>query len=454
VSPTKNILLVSANTYTTPYPVYPLGISYLYTYLKNRLPHYNFHFFDFNLQSLPDFGKTLSNVKFDVIGVSLRNVDDTNIYKKNSFIDGYEQIVSAIRSASSAKVVIGGPGFSIFPEQIFETLQPDFGIKGEGEESFLQLIGCIDNHSDYRKIEGLVYKTDTTKIKVNPRTTYLNSLELSFDKDLVDYYWSKSGMLNIQTKRGCPYNCIYCSYPVIEGRKIRTLNADLIVETLKDLYFNKGITYVFFTDSVFNISNEYNIQLAQKIIASDVKVNWGAYFAPHNLTREELTLFKQAGLTHIEFGSESFSDQQLKNYRKPFKFTDVLEVSQICSDLGIFFAHFLILGGYGETERSLDETFENSKKIPLSVFFPYIGMRIYPHTELFNLAVAEGKIISENDLLEPVYYISDAVKIDSLKARALATGKKWIFPDFDDNGMMEKFRLRNKRGPLWEYLRY
>jgi len=454
VSPTKNILLVSANTYTTPYPVYPLGISYLYTYLKNRLPHYNFHFFDFNLQSLSDFVKTLSNVEFDVVGVSLRNVDDTNIYKKNSFIDGYEQIVSTIRSASSAKVVVGGPGFSIFPEQIFETLQPDFGIKGEGEEALLQLIKCIDNHLDYSQIEGLVYKISPSGIKVNPRTTYLNSLELSFDKDLVDYYWSKSGMLNIQTKRGCPYNCIYCSYPVIEGRKIRTLNADFIVETLKDLYFNKGVTYVFFTDSVFNISNEYNIQLAQKIIASGVKVNWGAYFSPYNLTLEELTLFKQAGLTHIEFGSESFSDQQLKNYRKPFKFTDVLEVSQICSDLGIFFAHFLILGGYGETERSLDETFENSKKIPLSVFFPYVGMRVYPHTELLNIAVAEGKIKSENDLLEPVYYISDAVNLHTLKARALATGKKWIFPDFDDNGMIEKFRSRNKRGPLWEYLRY
>ena len=450
----KNILLVSANTFTEPYPVYPLGISYLYTYLKNRLPHYNFHFFDFNLQPLSDFVKTLSNVEFDVVGVSLRNVDDTNIYKKNSFIDGYEQILSTIRSASSAKVVIGGPGFSIFPEKIFETLQPDFGIKGEGEEALLQLIGCIDNQLDYSHIEGLVYKTATSNIKINPRTTYLNSLELSFDKDLVDYYWSKSGMLNIQTKRGCPYNCIYCSYPVIEGRKIRTLNADFIVETLKDLYFNKGVTYVFFTDSVFNISNEYNIQLAQKIIASGVKVNWGAYFSPYNLTREELMLFKQAGLTHIEFGSESFSDQQLKNYRKPFKFTDVHEVSQICSDLGIFFAHFLILGGYGETEQSLAETFENSKMIPLSVYFPYIGMRIYPHTELFNIATAEGKIKSENDLLEPVYYISDAINIDTLKARALATGKKWIFPDYDYDGMMEKFRLRNKRGPLWEYLRF
>jgi radical SAM superfamily enzyme YgiQ (UPF0313 family) len=274
------------------------------------------------------------------------------------------------------------------------------------------------------------------------------------DKDLVDYYWSKSGMLNIQTKRGCPHDCIYCSYPVIEGKKIRTLNADLVVETLKDLYFNRGITYVFFTDSVFNISNEYNRLLANKIIDSGVKVSWGAYFSPSNLTRVELTLFKKAGLTHIEFGTESFSDQQLKNYCKHFTFQEVLEISQICSDLGIFFAHFLILGGYGETEKSLDETFENSKKIPLTVFFPYIGMRIYPHTRLFDIAIAEGRIKSINDLLDPVYYLSEAVNPNTLKERALATGKKWIFPDFEDAGMIEKFRMRNIRGPLWEYLRY
>jgi radical SAM superfamily enzyme YgiQ (UPF0313 family) len=454
VSSTKKILLVSANTYTTPYPVYPLGVSYLYTYLKKRLPHYNFHFFDFNRQSIIDFSKLLLAENFDVVGVSLRNVDDTNIYEKNSFIAWYKQIIETVRATTKTKVIIGGPGFSIFPELIFESLQPDFGIKGEGEESILQLIGCLDNNTDYKAIEGLVYRTTSGEVRVNPRTNYLNSLELSFDKDLVDYYWDKSGMLNIQTKRGCPYDCIYCSYPVIEGRKIRTLDINFIVDTLKDLYFNKGITYVFFTDSVFNISNDYNIQLAKQIIESGVKISWGAYFSPHNLTREALTLYKQAGLTHIEFGTESFSNQQLKNYRKHFTVKEVLEVSEIASDLGIFFAHFLILGGYGETEQSLDETFENSKKMPLSVNFPYIGMRIYPHTELYNISLAEGLIKGVNDLLEPVYYISKDVNLDTIKDRALATGKKWIFPDYDDNGMMDKFRSRKKRGPLWEFLRF
>jgi radical SAM superfamily enzyme YgiQ (UPF0313 family) len=453
VNPAKNIILISANAFTTPYPVYPLGISYLFTYLKKRLPQHNFSFFDFNRQSLSEFTQILKKESFDIVCISLRNIDDNNVYEKNSFISWYREILRIVRQESPAKVVVGGPGFSIFPELIFDTLQPDFGIKGEGEEALFQLIGSIENNSDFKYIEGLVYKS-ADGIKVNSRTNFLNSLELSFEKDLVDYYWSKSGMLNIQTKRGCPYNCIYCSYPVIEGSKIRTLNAGLIVETLKDLYFNLGITYVFFTDSVFNISADYNIELANQIIASGVKVNWGAYFSPHNISRDELTLFKKAGLTHIEFGTESFSDQQLKNYRKHFTFKEVLEISKISSDLGIFFAHFLILGGYGETEQSLDETFENSKKIPRSVYFPYIGMRIYPHTELFNIAIAEGIIKGESDLLEPVYYISKSIDPGTIKDRAIATGKKWIFPDYDDQGMMEKFRSRKIRGPLWEFLRY
>lgn len=447
-------MLISANAYSTPYPVYPLGVSYLLTYLKKRLPDHSFEFFDFNRQSLSDLSRILIAGDFGMIGISLRNIDDNNIYEKNSFISWYRQIMDVVRSSASAKVVIGGPGFSIFPELIFNTLNPDFGIKGEGEEAFLQLIVAIDNDSGFKNIEGLVFRTSANEVKVNPRTHFLNSLELSFDKDLVDYYWSKSGMLNIQTKRGCPYNCIFCSYPVIEGRKIRTLNADLIVNTLKDLYFNLGITYVFFTDSVFNISNEYNRELAEKIIESGVKMDWGAYFSPHNLFREDLVLYKKAGLSHIEFGTESFSDRQLKNYRKHFTFDEVLEISNISSDLGIFFAHFLILGGYGETEQSLDETFENSRKIPRSVYFPYIGMRIYPHTELFNIAVSEGRIKGISDLLDPVYYISRSVNIDTIKERALTTGKKWIFPDFDDKGMMDKFRSRKIRGPLWEFLRF
>jgi len=120
--------------------------------------------------------------------------------------------------------------------------------------------------------------------------------------------------------------------------------------------------------------------------------------------------------------------------------------------VGIYFAHFLILGGLGETDETLAEGFENSQRINNTVFFPFIGMRIYPGTELELIARQAGVISAGDDLMEPRYYLSGNVDLQRLKAQARQTGKRWIFPDEDLSGIMQKMRARNKKGPLWEYL--
>jgi radical SAM superfamily enzyme YgiQ (UPF0313 family) len=447
----KKLILVSANRHTEPYPVYPLGISYLSSYLAREMPDLEIHIFDFMTGSYEDYKRLLKKVRPDFTGISFRNIDDVNIYKKESFINHYKQIISHTRENSEAVIIIGGTGFSIYPRLLFETLDPDFGIYGEGEISLLQLITALRRGEDYTLIEGLVYKKEGTII-ANKRSSYFKTPVLSFDDSLTDYYWQNSGMLNIQTRRGCPYNCIYCTYPLIEGHKVRTLDPDQIVKTLSDLYLKKKIDYVFFTDSIFNISNEFNYELAGKILSADLKIRWGGYFNFANIDRRLLETMKQAGLKHIEFGTDSISDPILKKYQKPFTVTDILKVSDLCTELDIDFAHFLILGGYGETEETLNETFENSKKITRSVFFPFIGMRIYPGTMLHEIAIREKIVKADDPILEPVYYVSKDIDLDSLKTKAKETGKAWIFPDDDLGDVMNRMRQRNKKGPLWEYL--
>ena len=137
-----------------------------------------------------------------------------------------------------------------------------------------------------------------------------------------------------------PINCIYCTYPLIEGSKVRTLDVDRIIDTLKDLYFKKNISYIFFTDSVFNISNNFNNDLAEKMIRSGIKMKWGAYFSPYNLTEDQLSLYKRAGLTHIEFGTESLSDSTLKSYGKHFSVDEVVRISEICNKARYLFCPF------------------------------------------------------------------------------------------------------------------
>ena len=447
---TTKILLVSANCLKTPYPVYPLGISYIKTFLQKKLPLIEIRTFDFIENNYDEYVNVLLEFKPKYIGISLRNIDDVNIYNQYSFIEHYECIVKKSKETVNSKIIIGGAGFSIFPELLFSKLSPDFGIYGEGEESLYSLIYALENNSDYSDINGLIFQ-NSEKIIFNKRIKSLKNPDLIFENDWVNYYWKNSLMLNIQTKRGCPYKCIYCTYPLIEGNNVRTLNIEKIVETLADLS-KKKMDYVFFTDSVFNINPNFNIELAKRIISEKIDIKWGAYFNFCNIDENLLSLYKKAGLQHIEFGTESLCDTILESYKKPFRIKEILEISKICVKLDIDFANFLILGGYGETEDTINETFENCKKIEKTVFFPFIGMRIYPGTELHKLALEENKIEITNDLLKPQYYVSDNVDISTLKERASKTGRRWVFPDDDHSKIMNKMRLKNKKGPLWEYL--
>ncbi len=451
---TDKLLIVSANTLTIPYPVYPIGISYLATYLSEKLNDYDIRLFDFNLSNAEEFSALLESCRPKYIAVSLRNIDGVNSYDPNNFIGGYKKIMNLIRQNphKDFKLFMGGAGFSIFPETLFKELQPDYAIVGEGEQSLVDLIEKLDAGESPDEVGGLVYKKQG-QVVMNSRKINTTDLSLCFDDNLVDYYWMNSGMLNIQTKRGCPFDCVYCTYPVIEGRNVRTLNTDKIVETILRLKKEKGIDYIFFTDSVFNMKNSYNIELAEKLIQAKANVRWGAYFFPKGLTEDLLKLFKASGLTHIEFGTESISDAALQSYQKHFTVADIIQQSELCVKVGVDYAHFLILAGYGETDATVNETYENSKRINYTVFFPFVGMRIYPGTRLYDLSVAEGVIDKDDLLLEPKYYISKDVDMATLKERALATGKRWVFPDEDTATITNKMRLsRNKKGPLWEYL--
>ena len=166
-----------------------------------------------------------------------------------------------------------------------------------------------------------------------------------------------------------------------------------------------------------------------------------------------MRLFRASGLTHIEFGTESFCDRTLEAYGKRFTFGDVVR-ARLALDNGVYYAHFLILGGYGDTREHVRETIENSRRLEYTVMFPYAGMRIYPHTRLAELAAREGVVAPDDDLLAPAYYIAPDFDLEEARSAAAATGKAWVFPDDPQSALVDTLRLkRNKKGPLWEYLR-
>lgn len=444
------VALISANRHKEPYPVYPLGTAYLKGYLLNNLSDCVVDVVDMNLLSEQDLQQYISEQKPDFLCVSIRNVDGANSLDRRGFLPDYKIIIDSIRQISNAPLIIGGAGFSIFPEVFMEELDADYGIKGEGEKALCQLIIALRNRESKTDIPQLYLKNYVN----NKPHNYISSPRVTYESELVEYYWKQSGMLNIQTKRGCPYDCIYCTYPQIDGRCVRTMEIDSIIETIAKAKYDFGVNYWFFTDSVFNIYNSFNIEFVESLIKSDLNISWGAYFSPSNISEEQMSLYKRSGLTHIEFGTESFCDETLSSYGKQFTFDDVLRSSELALKHNVFYSHFLILAGWGETKEQLSATIENSKRLKHTVIFPYIGMRIYPNTLLHKRAVAEGGIDENDDLIDPKYYITKDFDLEQTRISAFATGKAWIFPDTPQDEIVKILKLkRNKKGPLWEYLR-
>ena len=116
----KKFLLVSANRYTDPYPVYPIGVSYLKTYLSKKLPHYDIAVFDFNIGSYEVLSNYLKDNNPDYVGISLRNIDGANSFDRSSFINGYKDIIDLVRSIINVPIIIGGAGVSIYPKSLFD----------------------------------------------------------------------------------------------------------------------------------------------------------------------------------------------------------------------------------------------------------------------------------------------------------------------------------------------
>jgi radical SAM superfamily enzyme YgiQ (UPF0313 family) len=177
---------------------------------------------------------------------------------------------------------------------------------------------------------------------------------------------------------------------------------------------------------------------------------------PQHLTPELMQLLARAGLAHIEFGTDSFCDETLAAYGKGFTFDDVLQSSELARRYNIDFCHFLISGGVGETEQSLQTGFQNSQRIKGGVVMAVTGMRIYPGTALHGQALQEGVITPETDLLQPAYYVApglQAEKVYESLNQFARQAPNWIVGDPSPEYQQLVNRLRQRRvvGPLWSY---
>lgn len=449
------ILLISANRCTTPDPVFPIGLACLNAALRQA--GYETRWADLQADS-GSLAAALQAYRPDFAGISLRNIDDILMGKRQTFFEELSALCDTIRrTCPTCRVIVGGSGFSIFPRQLLELSGADFGIAGEGEASLVALLRALEQGKNVSEVPGLVYR-DNGCIVVNPQRPLEGTLELEgpdLPPQLVQQYLRASGTLNVQTQRGCGHRCCYCTYPLLEGTRPRRRSPEVVAAEMARLA-GAGARYLFIVDSVFNSSPLHVRETCEAILRRGMRVPWSCFLRPGNLDRELMRLMRQAGLAHIEFGSDSFSDPVLAAYGKGFAFEDVLHSSELAHREGIPCCHFLVCGGPGESVETLADTFVNSQRLPGSVILAVVGMRIYPGTRLQALAVKEGLVDDATDLLWPHYYVAPGLSEQEIVGQLREFARRapnWIVgvssPGYDR--LAARLRERGVIGPLWSY---
>jgi len=471
--PSDRVLLVNPNQMKP--AVTPIALDYLGHALKKKGYDVDLLDVSFSSDMDADLSRYFSDKSPVAVGITVRNVDDSYYLSQDFFIPKIKNWVEKIRRLTNAPIVLGGIGFSIVPVQVLEYSGADFGIKGEGEFSFPELVEKIVKGMDYSYIPGLIYKSEGGIIS-NPGKFVDLDLLSDCKREFVDNerYFREGGMGSIETKRGCEENCIYCPEPFAKGRKYRLRQPEHIVDEIQCL-FQRGITHFHTCDSEFNLPDDHAEMICREIIKRELggKIHWYAYASPVPFSEDLMCLMKKAGCAGINFGVDSGSDTILANLGRKHRKKDVSTLAELCQKYDMTYMYDLLLGGPGETRETLKETIELMKEVQPSRVGVSMGIRIYPQTALGKAVqrngVSEnnpdlyGSVQNNDEFFRPVFYISSSIgaEIHSYVSE-LVDGDNRFFVgsqeditenyNYNNNSTLVEATQNGARGAFWDIL--
>jgi radical SAM superfamily enzyme YgiQ (UPF0313 family) len=457
----QRVLLISANTEKLPDPVFPLGAAYMAAVAAR----YGHTVDTLDLCFLDDphaaLGDKLRGFEPDVVGISLRNLDSSSYPLNTSYIDDYRALVDSVRARTDATVVLGGAGFTIMPTTILEYLGADVGVVGEGEAAFPWVLDRLAQRAPLESEPGFTCERINGGVCVTPaaRIKRLDSTGIperrAFD---IETYYHRGGALNIQTKRGCYFECVFCSYPLIEGSKVRMRTPASVVDEIEASRDAFGVRHWFFVDNIFNMPIRHAKEICEEMAARDLGIEWSGYLNPKFIDEELCRLMAASGCKAIEFGTDSGAPTMMANLKKEFSVDNLRTTSALCHRYGLKFCHSLIFGGPGETRATVTETIELMDELKPTAVIALTGIRVLPGTEMVQIALRDGQIDEDDNLLYPKFYISPGLEdelIERIEAYARAH-PNWIVPGKGiktNIQVLQKLRERKIKGQLWRLLR-
>ena len=418
------VLLVSTNRERQPYPVVPNGLACVASALDGAGHHVSF--LDLCFASDPVASARTAAVEFkpDIIGVSVRNIDNSDAIALRHYTPEARSVLHALRQAApGAKIIAGGAAFGVAPEALFRDLAVDYAVAGDGERASVALVDALSSGAPIDAMPGLVRDRNGTVAFTPPgEDADLDSLPQPALHRWIDLarYQRHGATIPIQTKRGCVYKCVYCTYRNVEGWGYRTRDPELVADEIEELKIKAGVHHFDFVDSTFNSPPGHAIQVCEAITRRNLGVQLETTnFTPATASADLLEAMKSAGFRSLGITAESASDPVLEKLEKGFTAAKVREVAERVEKFGIKTLWIFLVGGPGESAETVEETlaFAAWRLGRGDSVYLTVGLRIYPGTTLHRIAIAEGVVPDGTTLLDPTFYFSRAIGFDATVAR-------------------------------------
>ncbi len=391
------ILLVQSPTGRREAPIFPLGLACL----AGQLRKHDIRGLDLSLYSeFADVLKSeLESFRPDAVCVSLRNIDDSTYPVTFSYMTPFSEIVDVLEQWKGF-LIVGGTGFSIYPSIILDRYpRINYGLPGEGENQLPALLNHIEHGSSIPEWGGgrlLPWGKVELDTVSSPDYTFLD----------ISLYTTDDA-IGIQSRRGCEFNCTYCTYSYLSGKKFRERPVARVLEDIRTLE-ELGVSRFQFVDSVFNAPDEYFEELLSAIEAFETKLSWSAWL-DDRITPDQLARMRHAGAVKVDFSPDAISDRGLQRIGKRGKAADLLPAVKAARALGFHVGINFFNGnpgeGFGSLLRKLWFMFRVRLMLGPREIFVNIGtIRAYAHSPIALQMINEGLVDRDCDFFDPVFY--------------------------------------------------
>ena len=407
------VLLINTNQERAPQPVIPLGLCLV----ASAVEGYGFkpHVLDLCFSRRPDLAiaRAIAQWQPRAICLSIRNLDNGDYLATRRYLPGAAEIVRLCRAHSTAPLIIGGPAVSIAPAHVLNRVGADYAVVGDGEKALPELLSRLAVGGDISDLASVCSNGSQTPAEPARITDLQATLSAQPCRWLdIGRYLRAGSPYPVQSKRGCAFECIYCTYRFIEGSAYRLRSPETVAAEIREAHRRWGVRRFEFVDSIFNHPLDHAIGICEAIIHTGVRAGFGTSgLNPAAATPELFDLMKRAGFDAVVCTPDSGSDAVLSRLRKGFTASHAAQVAAWARNADLPTLWSFLLGGPGESEATIRETIEFMDRAlgPRDRILCTVGLRIYPGTPLEKIAREEGVLPAGSDPLEPGFYLSPQV---------------------------------------------